>query len=296
VFGSNQAAVNLALLDLLLAYSMALGVRTGALSVIPVGFMSIGAYATGLLTVHHIMSPGPAILVSVIGCGLAGVVLGAPLSRLSGLYAGIATLAFVTVVNELLAGLSFTGGAVGLAGIPLVTKDWELLVAAGFTIVAFIALDHSALGRRLAVIRVDPILAGSLGMSVAHTRTVAFALSAALAGFAGTLYAHLYSFLTPSSFSFNMIVTVAAYALLGGATHWAGPIIGVAIIDGLPDVLNISPTLRDILTGLILAFVIVIAPAGVAPAIKRRGLSGLTRLVSRRSRRPVLRTGEEATP
>ena len=281
IFGGNQAAVNLALLDLLLAYSMALGLRAGALSVIPVGFMAVGAYGTGILTTHGIMSSWPSTVVAVIGCGLAGAALGAPLSRLRGLYAGIATLAFVTVILDVIAGLHITGGEVGLAGIPLVTKPWELEVAAVIAMAAFAWLDRSALGRRLAVIRTDPVLAGSLGMNVPVTRIIGFAASAALAGLAGSLYAHLYTFLSPASFSFNMIVTVAAYALLGGATHWTGPMIGVLVIDGIPDVLSISPTTRDILTGVVLAFVIIVAPDGVAPSIRRFGLAGIRRVASR---------------
>jgi branched-chain amino acid transport system permease protein len=266
----DQTAINLALLQLVLAYSMALGLRTGSLSVAPIGFMAIGGYTAGILQTHDVLEGALATIAAVAACAAVGLVLAAPLNRVTGIYAGIATLAFVLVVQELAESLDVTGGPAGLASIPLTTEPWMLYLAAGLVIVLFGCLDHSAVGRRLLVVSHDPVLASTLSINTRRLRAVALTVSAGLAGLVGALYANLYTYISPTDFSFGLVVTVAACALLGGVSHWSGPLIGVLILIELPEIVELNPTIRDAATGIVLAVIIVVAPQGIVPALQRR--------------------------
>jgi branched-chain amino acid transport system permease protein len=251
------------LITALLAYSMSISLRVGLFSIAPAGFAGLGAYVFGLCTVNEHWSSVPAAVAAVVACLLAGAILAQPLGRIRGVYTSIATLAFVVVMTDLESSLGVTGGSLGLVGIPY--GDVRLAGLIGIIVVAalFYYLDHSFAGRRLDVIRHDPVVARTLGSNVALARFWTLVVSAGIAGFAGVLYAREYNFIAPTDFSFTFAIAIAASAVFGGYTHWLGPLVGSFALGLLGIYLRPYLGWSDLISGLLLAWLMVWQPMGL---------------------------------
>lgn len=265
----TQSDVANVLVIAMLSYSMALSMRTGLFSIAPAAFASLGAYCFGILTASHGWSAGTAYVVSVVGAVVVAALLAVPLGRIKGVYTSIATLAMVVVVAGLATTFHITGGSLGLVGIPFA----DVRGLQGATLVVIVAvfywLDHSTVGRRLAAVSSDPALAGSLGISVARARRWSLTGSAAIAALAGGFYAQTMNFIQPSDFSFTLAISVAATTVLGGATHWSGPLVGALLLGFLDFELRPYVGWGTLCTGLTLLAVMLIEPAGIGGLVRR---------------------------
>lgn len=274
VYGS---VFRFALVSSALGLSIYVTLRTGLLSLANAGFMSIGAYVGALMTLHW-QTP---LLVSVIGGALAagfiGLLLGLPVLRLRDVYLAIATIGFGEVVRvfmlnvDNLAGVTITGGSLGLNNIPRKTETWHLVLFLGLLIYFFLRIDRSRIGRAFDAIRQDDSVAATMGIPVVRYRNLAFVLGAIIAGAAGVFSAHLTYFVSPNEFGFNEAVRILTFAILGGFTHWVGPIVGAFILTFLPEFLRFLGEYRPIVNGVILILAIVYLPRGlVDPRFWRR--------------------------
>jgi branched-chain amino acid transport system permease protein len=266
-----------ALLASALGLSIYVTLRTGLLSLANAGFMSIGAYVGALMTIHW----NTPLFVSTVGgalaAGVIGLLLGLPVLRLSDVYLAIATIGFGEVVrvfmlnvDDLIDG-TLTGGALGLNNIPRNTETWHLIVFVALLVYLFVRIDRSAIGRALDAIRQDSTVAATMGINVVLYRNLAFVLGAIIAGAAGVLSAHLTYFISPNEFGFNAAVRILTFAILGGFTHWLGPIVGAFILTFLPEILRFLGEYRPIVNGIILMLAIIYLPRGlVDPRFWRR--------------------------
>ena len=173
---------------------------TGQVSLGHAAFMAVGAYAQAYLAARgwpFVFSISVAAALSAI----TGVLIGLPALRTKGMYLAIATLAFGFIVEEILVRAEgITGGSAGmmlepinLFGFAINTEVRFYFVALAFTVgVTLVVLNllRSPTGRAFVAIRDSEISAQSMGINLARYKTLAFALSAALAGIAGALYAH----------------------------------------------------------------------------------------------------------
>lgn len=278
-----------ALIASALGLSIYVTLRAGLLSLANAGFMSIGAYVGALMTIHW-HTP---LLVSVIGgalvAGVVGLLLGLPVLRLSDVYLAIATIGFGEVVRifmlnvDDLIGRELTGGSLGLNNIPRNTETWYLIVFAAVLIYFFVRIDRSNIGRALNAIRQDKTVAATMGINVVLYHNLAFVIGALIAGAAGVLSAHLTYFISPNEFGFNAAVRILTFAILGGFTHWLGPIIGAFILTFLPEILRFLGEYRPIVNGAILMLAIIYLPRGlVDPRFWRRILQRETSESNRR--------------
>src|SRR5512146_1668696 len=106
-------------INILLGVSISVTLATGQLSLGNAGFMSIGAYTSAILTTQHGVPIPPPIAAGALLAAAAGVLIGIPSLRLTGVYLAIATLGFGEVVRVVFINWeSLTGGAVGIAAIP----------------------------------------------------------------------------------------------------------------------------------------------------------------------------------
>ena len=141
-------------------------------------------------------------------------------------------------------------------------------------IYAFVRLGGSRMGVALAAIREDEVAARASGVAATRYKTGAFVLSAAIAGLAGGLSAHLTFFISPNEFSFALAVNVLVYAVVGGTSTFVGPMLGAVVITLLPEVLrNVGLTagaLRLGVNGLILLLVILCLPNGLLQLLTGR--------------------------
>ena len=254
-------------INAILALSIYLTLAAGLLSMGTAGFMSIGAYTATLLTMQ---AGAPYVVAVLAGAAVAacfGLALGLPVLRLRGVYLAIATIGFGEIVRIVALNLPFTGGALGINGIPRLTEWWHIAIALALLIYCFVRLRGSKMGAALAAIREDEVAARASGVAATRYKTGAFVLSAAIAGLAGGLSAHLTFFISPNEFSFALAVNVLVYAVVGGTSAFVGPIMGAVVITLLPELLrNVGLTagaLRLGANGLILLLVILFLPNGL---------------------------------
>lgn len=257
---------------------------TGQFSLGHAAFLGVGAYAQGVLT--NAGWPFPvALLMAALLSAVVGVVVGLPALRVKGIYLGMATLSFGFIVEEVFARWeSVTGGNSGLHLKPLTLAGRELGEGPGFyflclllTVAATLAilnLLRSPTGRAFVAIRDSEISAQSMGIHLAYYKTLSFALSAALAGVAGALYAHKLSFISPDQFNILQSIDLLLMVVIGGLGSVHGAFLGaiflismpqlIALGKGyLPEAIGQAPGLQGVVYGAVLVLFVLFEPMGL---------------------------------
>lgn len=261
----------------LLALSIYLTLSCGMLAMANAAFMGIGAYTSALLTMQAGW-PFPAVLLAGAAAPAAvAYLIGKPTLRLSGVYLAMATLAFGEVVRiAILNTESWTGGALGLNGIPAETQPWHVAAVLVLVIGVLERLRRSRTGRAFEAIKEDETAAGLMGIDVAAHKLAAFVMGAAIAGLAGTLNAHLTFFIGPNEFGFDRGVEILTMTILGGIQGLAGPIVGAFIVTLLPEMLRALQDWRLMANGVILVLMVLFLPRGLWDPARLRRLLGRT--------------------
>ena len=230
------------------AFNLLLGF-TGLLSFGHAAFFGSAAYITGWLIKMQHWTPELGILAGMLGAGVIGVVVGLVAIRRQGIYFAMITMASAQMVFFVCLQASFTGGEDGLQGVPRgalfgqfsLASDTAMyyLVVAVF-VACFLAISrivHSPFGQVLKMIRENEPRAISLGYQVDRYKLLAFALSAALSGLAGSLKTLVMGFATLSDTHWSMSGEVILMTLLGGVGTFFGPVFGAGIVISLQDML-----------------------------------------------------------
>jgi ABC-type branched-subunit amino acid transport system ATPase component/ABC-type branched-subunit amino acid transport system permease subunit len=249
---------------------------TGQISFGHAGFYAIGSYAAAVLTTRAGWSPWAAmpvaiLLTALVGAGVAGAAL-----RVTGPYLAMVTIAFGIIVEGVLVEwVSVTNGPGGIFNIPKPTlrvSYWLIAAVAGLALVMVANLRRSGWGRAFLAVKGSDVAAESLGLSSYYVRIVAFTVSAAFAGAAGGLFAHLNGYISPDSFSLQTSILFVLALLFGGEGRVAGPVVGSLVLTLLPELLTSLVDYRLILYGGLLMLSIYWLPAGVVGALTpRRG-------------------------
>jgi branched-chain amino acid transport system permease protein len=214
-----------------------------------------------------------------------GVIVGLPALRVKGIYLGIATLSFGFIVEEALARWeSVTGGNSGIHVNQPDLFGYKVDSAIGFyflclliAIVATLAilnLLRSPTGRAFVAIRDSEISAQSMGIHLARYKTLSFALSAALAGIGGALYAHKLTFISPDQFNILQSIDLLLMVVIGGLGSVHGAFLGAIFLislpqlialtkDYLPQVVGQAPGLQGLVYGTVLIAFVLFEPLGL---------------------------------
>ncbi|MBA4328624.1 MAG: branched-chain amino acid ABC transporter permease [Polaromonas sp.] len=280
----------LAQLTFILIYSIAgLGLMllagfTGLFSLGHAAFLGVGAYTQAVMTNAGV--PFPVALACAAGLSAAvGLVVGLPALRVKGIYLGMATLSFGFIVEEVFARWEKVTG--GNAGIHIKAPDlfgWKLdsgeefyflclVLAVGATL-AILNLLRSPTGRAFVAIRDSEISAQSMGIHLARYKTLSFALSAALAGIAGALYAHKLQFISPDQFNILQSIELLLLIVIGGVGSVHGAFLGaiflismpqaIALVkDYLPAAIGQAPGLQGVVYGVVLISIVLFEPLGL---------------------------------
>lgn len=280
----------LAQLTLVLIYSVAgLGLMllagfTGLFSMGHAAFLGVGAYTHAVLT--NMGLPFPLALACAAGLSAAvGLVVGLPALRVKGIYLGIATLSFGFIVEEVLARWeSVTGGNAGIHIKKPNIFGWVLdsgeqfyflcLIITVAATLGILNLLRSPTGRAFVAIRDSEISAQSMGIHLAYYKTLSFAISAALAGIAGALYAHNLQFISPDQFNILQSIDLLLMIVIGGVGSVHGAFLGAAFLismpqlialskDHLPAVVGQAPGLQGLVYGLVLIAFVLFEPQGL---------------------------------
>jgi branched-chain amino acid transport system permease protein len=230
------------------AFNLLLG-YTGLLSFGHAAFLGTAAYATGWLVRSAGWTPELGVLAGTAVAAVMGLLVGLIAIRRQGIYFAMITLAMAQMIYFICLQAPFTGGEDGMQGVPRgklfgvlpLASDLLLyyVVLAVFVAVflAIIRIVHSPYGQVLKAIRENEPRAISLGYDVDRYKLLAFVLSTALAGLAGSLKTLVLGFATLSDVHWSLSGEVVLMTLLGGLGTFAGPVLGAGIIIGLQNYL-----------------------------------------------------------
>ena len=271
------------------AYNLLLGFGR-MLSFGHAAFFGFAAYVTSWLITAHGAGPATAALCGMAVAALLGVVIGGLAIRRRGIYFAMITLALGQLVYFVCLEAPFTGGENGLQGVPRGTlfgllplrSDrvmYYLVLAAFVAVFMFIRrVVHSPFGHVLRAIRENETRAISLGYDINRYKLLAFVLSAALSGLAGSLNSLVLGFATLSDVQQSASGEVILMTLLGGTGTFFGPVVGAAIVITLQEYLS------DVVGGWVTAIIGVIFVACVLSF--RRGIVGEIEALRLRRTRP----------
>jgi branched-chain amino acid transport system permease protein len=230
------------------AFNLLLG-YTGLLSFGHAAYLGAAAYATGWLVRSAHLPPELGVLAGTGIAALCGLVIGLIAIRRQGIYFAMVTLAMAQMLYFVFLQAPFTGGEDGLQGVPRGTlfgllslandKVLYYVVLAVFVAVFLfiIRIVHSPYGQVLKAIRENEPRAVSLGYDVDRYKLLAFVLSTAIAGLAGSLKTLVLGFASLTDAHWSLSGEVVLMTLLGGMGTFAGPVIGAFTIIGLQDFL-----------------------------------------------------------
>ncbi len=278
-------------INIVLAVSLCLVVGfLGELSLGHAGFMCVGAYLGGKISVLLVNAMGngiPALIVSLAvgGCTAAvcGFIIGLPALRLKGDYLAIVTLAFGEIVKVLFQQSETFGGNLGLSTPRYKGKTFFIVgfILVLLTLFVIQNLMRSKHGRAITAIRDNEIAARATGIQVTKYKLVAFIVSAFFAGIAGVMYSYTNSTVQAAKFDYNYSIEILVMVVLGGMGSINGSIIAATLITILNEKLRTYLTgdlavLKDMLYALILIALVVYKNAPALRAFREKyNLKGL---------------------
>lgn len=287
---------------------LGLNVLTGYTGQISLGhgaFMAVGGYTTAILMTDHGVKDLYTIPIAAVIAGGAGFLFGIPALRLSGLYLALATFAVAVATPAVIKKFEhFTGGGSGknlfgkpeltgslrpvhVFGHPLSFYNWLYYLVWAIALAGYVAIWlflRGRVGRALRAVRDSETAAVSSGVSLARYKTLAFGVSAAYAGVAGSLLVIVTNYVNPDTFPINLSIFLLVGAVVGGLGSLLGVIAGGVLIEFLPfwaqDVSK-SPGAPSVVYGVVLIALMFLLPSGAAGLFRRVG-----ELTSARYHRP----------
>lgn len=263
---------------------MALTGFTGQVSLGHASFVAIGAYGHAWLMAQGVPFVMALPLAALIAAA-AGLVVGIPAIRVSGLYLAMVTLAFAIVVEQVIGHWrSVTGGFTGmlvetprLMGVSLGAPKvfyYVCLVVCVLVLLALANLMRSGIGRAMTGVRDSEAAAYALGIDVHSVKIGAFGLSAGITGLAGALMAHHIGYLTPDAFTLLLSLDLVLMVVIGGLGSLRGAILGAVLISFLPNAVaalkSLLPAamarqsgLEIFVAGFVLALFVLFEPTGL---------------------------------
>ena len=214
---------------------------TGQASLGHAAFLAIGAYTTAYLQQFGVPFVVYFLAAGML-TGIIGAMVGFPALRLQGIYLVIATISFAFIVEEILARWeSVTNGNEGMrvktiqvlgTAVPRDSPAFYYLCLGVLvlTIIGALNLLRSPTGRAFVAIRDSETAARSMGINVSLYKVKSFAISAAIAGFAGCLFAHKLSFISPEMFTLQLSIEFIIVIIIGGAFSLHGAVLGAIFV------------------------------------------------------------------
>jgi branched-chain amino acid transport system permease protein len=268
--------------------------NSGVLSFGHISFVAVGAWFAGVLSVPVTEKPAimphlfhflatttvgnvPSLLLAAAVGGAYALVVGLPLMRLSGLAAGIATFGVLEITHNVLQYWERIGpGVTTFSAVAETTGLAQAGIGAAIAVLVAFTYQHMRFGRLLRATREDAAAARAVGVSVYRQRLVAFALSGAVAGFAGGLIVHTLPITTESVYLDLTFVTLAML-VIGGLTSLWGAVVGALAVSGVDSFLAVAENgtriagihvhfhsgTRIIVISALMALVLILRPRGL---------------------------------
>ncbi len=258
-------------LNLLIGYA-------GQISLGHAGFFGLGAYASAILTDAYGWPPLLALVAGALGVGLIAYAVAEPILKLRGHYLAMGTLGLGIIVSIVLnQEVGLTGGPDGMPvpgfsvlGLELEgERAWYWLVGGLLVVSVWLALNliDSPVGRALRAVHGSEVAASVAGVDVTRYKVLVFVVSAVLASFAGSLFAHYSGFITPSEAAFGHSIELVTMVVLGGMASTYGAVVGAAILTALPQLLTAFQDYETLVFGAILMGTMIFMRKGLVPSL-----------------------------
>jgi branched-chain amino acid transport system permease protein len=234
--------VGIASIILLTGYSGQVSLGQGAL-------LGVGGYAAALLRIQFNAPIWICFAVAILTAALAGAFLGLAAARLSGPYLAGTTLALAVGLPSIANQFELLGGEQGLlfdVGFPPLSfgedftqYKWFFWIASLATLIAIFWLQNvmrSRYGRSWKAVRGNDVAAELAGINLTRNKTLAFTLSAGLAGLSGALLAMTIGTVSPSAFPLALSFSLLTGAVIAGVTTLGGVMIGAVTLVAIPDI------------------------------------------------------------
>lgn len=272
-------------LSLLMGYA-------GQVSLGQAAFVGIGAYSSAILGSKLDLSPWLGLLAGVGLAAVVAAIVGIPMLRLRGHYLAMGTLGFGMIVHIVM--VQWEGLTTGTTGIssfaPLsvagVKLDSEIRMYYLVAAICLVALSmasniiNSRVGRAMRAVHTSEAAASTSGVDISRYKLQVFAISAGLAGLAGSLYAHHTGYVNPDSFGFGYSIQLLVMVVLGGMASIWGAVFGAGAVSLLAEYLRARQELSPVIFGLVLMAVMVFLPDG----LWKGGSDLVARILGRRAR------------
>ncbi len=262
-------------LNLLMGYAGQISLAHGA-------FAGLGGYISAILTGHYGLPPLLSIAIALIFMAIFAFILSKPILKLTGHYLAMATLGVGVIINIILnSEEDLTGGADGMSVDSFTIfgfapdSSWQWYLIAAILLIALLWLSenliNSPLGRILRSLHDSQRAGSSVGIDIAHYKSIIFVISVVIATLAGSLYAFFSGFISPQEASFGHSIELVVMVVLGGMGRLYGSVIGAFIITILPQFLTSFDEYQTLIYGAIIIFVMVFMPNGVISLFDRFG-------------------------
>ncbi|MGQ0654487.1 MAG: branched-chain amino acid ABC transporter ATP-binding protein/permease [Betaproteobacteria bacterium] len=290
--------------------ALGLVLLTGVAGVMSFGqqvFAGLAAYTTAVLTTKYGTSPWIALFAGLALVAFVSLFLGAITLRLSGHYLPISTIAWGIAIYFMFGNMEILGKHTGLPDLPPISIGnfslnsgpriyyliWLLTL---LLLIASANLLDSRTGRAIRALRFRGVMAESFGVDTARLKTVVFLYAALFAGLSGWLYAHFLRFVSPSAFNVNAGIDYLFMAVIGGASHVWGAVMGATILvvlkewlkGVLPTGFGTSGNFEIVVFGLLMMLLLHRASAGLGPIFARWTIRPCRRPIDPRAE-PLLR-------
>lgn len=236
-------------------------------------FFGLGAYTSALLAIAG-WPLALACIAAIALSALAAALISIPLVHLRGYYLAVATLGYGLIAASVMNGWrELTRGPSGLGDIPrFFTSDaanyWLAWGLAFLAVWGSLNLWRSRTGQAMLAVKQDETAAAAMGIDVARAKVQIFAISAGLAGLAGSIYAHYVRFIAPERFGMIPSFELLLAALLGGIGTPYGAVLGALLLIALPEVVAPLRDYKVIVYGVVFILVSLYFPHGIAGVIR----------------------------